>query len=194
MTKNKIIQILFYSLILLAVIAIIGLVAKFTGGFTSDFKTFYVTVNNKDVLSKSGGYSVSVKQPLEVDVKYTFGFTSDEVKGYSVKIVPNKVSGKDFTFSTGDEDISFQSIKDLSAGFSIKKGEKSFTVTPKADTLTEVMRSIYPELSDNLEQKGYEDMFSLIVTSYNGEASVTLNFVISGTVAGVNLDKEAIEF
>lgn len=42
--------------------------------------------------------------------------------------------------------------------------------------------------------KGYEDMYALIVTSYNGKASVTLYFSVLQEVAGVTLDQEVIEF
>ena len=194
MTKKKITRITAYVILVFAVVAVMGIIAKFTSGFTSDFKTFYVTVNGKDVMSSSGGYSLSVSEPMKIDVKYVFGFMMTGNKDYTVKIVPNKVAGKDFTVYTGEESIEFQSVKDLSAGFIIKKDEKSFTVTPKADTLTGVMKSIYPETDEDFENKGYEDMFKVVITSYNGEASVSLYFTVSGTVTGVKLDKEAMEF
>ena len=37
-------------------------------------------------------------------------------------------------------------------------------------------------------------MYALIVTSYNGKASVTLYFSVLQEVAGVTLDQEVIEF
>ena len=81
MTKTKIGKIIVYVLLLLAVVAAIGVIAHFTNGFTSDFQTFYVTVNGKDVMGSSGGFQVSPSEPLKVDVKYTFGFANDEQKG-----------------------------------------------------------------------------------------------------------------
>lgn len=44
---NKATKIITYILLILAVITVIGVVAHFTNGFTSDFKTFYVTVDGK---------------------------------------------------------------------------------------------------------------------------------------------------
>ena len=187
MTKTKIGKIIVYVLLLLAVVAAIGVIAHFTNGFTSDFQTFYVTVNGKDVMGSSGG--------LKVDVKYTFGFANDEQKGYSVKIVPNTSQGEDFNFTVGDETHKFYSEKDLSAGFTIKQSDDSFTIAPKGGTLTDILKAVYPdrEISD-CEQYGYPDMFTAVITSYNGEASVQVHFVIDGTTTGVILDKEVIVF
>lgn len=190
MTKSKIGQVVSYIAILLVIVAVIGVVAHFTNGFTSDFKTFYVTVDGKDVMTSSGGYKVTTEKPLQVDVKYTFNFATDETKNYSVKIVPNKIENSDFTYTVDGESKSFQSQTDLTAAFAIDKGEKSFTVKPKGKSLTEVLTAFYGTEVTDCENKGYMDMFTIIVTSYNGEASVKLNFTIAGKVVGVVLDRE----
>lgn len=85
MTKSKIGQVVSYIVILLVIVAVIGVFAYFTNGFTSDFKTFYVSVNGKDVMASGNGYVVTPSEPLKVDVKYTFAFNKNETKGYSVK-------------------------------------------------------------------------------------------------------------
>ena len=174
---NKATKIITYILLLLAVITVIGVVAHFTNGFTSDFKTFYVTIDGKDVMTSSGGYKVTA-----------------ETKDYSVKIVPNKIENSDFTYTVDGESKSFQSETDLTAAFEIDKGEKSFTVKPKGKSLTEVLTAFYGTEVTDCENKGYTDMFTIIVTSYNGEASVKLNFTVAGKVTGVSFDKEVILF
>lgn len=191
---NKATKIITYILLVLAVITVIGVVAHFTNGFTSDFKTFYVTVDGKDVMTSSGGYKVTTEKPLQVDVKYTFNFATDATKNYSVKIVPNKIENSDFTYTVDGESKSFQSQTDLTAAFAIDKGEKSFTVKPKGKSLTEVLTAFYGTEVTDCENKGYTDMFTIIVTSYNGEASVKLNFTVAGKVTGVSFDKEVILF
>lgn len=57
------------------------------------------------------------------------------------------------------------------------------------------MKAVYPnyEVGD-CRAKAYENMFSLVVTSYNGEASIKLNFTVAEKVEGVVLDKEVIKF
>lgn len=193
MTKTT--KILTYIAIVLAVITVIGVVAHFTNGFTSDFKTFYVTVDGKDVMTSAGGYRVTTSKPLEVDVKYTFGALNNKVdKDYSLKIIPNNIPDKDFTYIVDGEMKYFQSETDLSDGFEIDKGEKSFRIKPKGETIAEVLSAVYGKEVTDCENKGYTDMFTIIVTSYNGEASVKLDFSLAIRVAGITLDKEAILF
>ena len=192
MTKTT--KIITYIAIVLAVITVIGVVAHFTNGFTSDFKTFYVTVGGKDVMTSAGGYRVTTSKPLDVEVKYTFNFATDETKDYSVKIVPNKIENSDFTYTVDGERKSFQSETDLSDGFEIDKGEKSFKIKPKGETIAEVLSAVYGKEVTDCENKGYTDMFTIIVTSYNGEASVKLNFSLASRVTGITLDREAILF
>lgn len=193
-TGNAVVKVIGYILLVLVVVGVIGVIVYFTGGFTSDFKTFYVSVDGKDVLTSAGGYKISQEMPLTVDVKYTFGSAGGDVSGYSVKIVPHVVEGKDFDFTLDDQVYSFQAETDLTAGFDIAREETSFTITPKGG-VTEVLRAVYPnnEIGD-CSDKGYEDMYALIVTSYNGKASVTLYFSVLQEVAGVTLDQEVIEF
>lgn len=193
MTKSKIGQVVSYIVILLVIVAVIGVFAYFTNGFTSDFKTFYVSVNGKDVMTTANGYVITPQEPLSVDVKYTFAFNQSETKGYSVKIVPNKTD-EDFDFSVDGEPHRFGDEKDLSNGFIIDKQEKSFTVAPKSGSLQEVLQAIYPENEIVCENKGYNDMFTLIITSYNGESSVKLNFALERRVTGITFDREVIEF
>lgn len=187
-------KVIAYILVLLVVAGVIAVIVRFTGGFTSDFKTFYVSVDGKDILTSAGGYEITNEKPLTVDVKYTFGSAGGDVSGYSVKVVPHAVEGKDFDFTLDDQVYSFQAETDLTAGFDIAREETSFTITPKGG-VTEVLRAVYPnnEIGD-CSDKGYEDMYALIVTSYNGEASVTLYFSVLQEVAGVTLDQEVIEF
>lgn len=193
MTKTT--KIITYIAIVLAVITVIGVVAHFTNGFTSDFKTFYVTVDGKDVMTSAGGYRVTTSKPLEVDVKYTFGALNNKVdKGYSLKIIPNNIPDKDFTYTVDGEMKYFQSETDLSDGFEIDKGEKSFRIKPKGETIAEVLSAVYGKSITDCESKGYTNMFTIIVTSYNGEASVKLDFSLAIRVAGITLDKEAILF
>ena len=193
MTKTT--KIITYIAIVLAVITVIGIVAHFTNGFTSDFKTFYVTVDGKDVMTSAGGYRVTTSKPLEVDVKYTFGALNNKVdKGYSLKIIPNNIPDKDFTYTVDGEMKYFQSETDLSDGFEIDNGEKSFKITPKGETIAEVLSAVYGKSITDCESKGYTDMFTVIVTSYNGEASVKLDFSLAIRVTDITLDREAILF
>ena len=196
MVKRKSAGWITYVGALLVVIIIVGMVARFTNGFTDDFKTFYLKVEDKEIMSNSGGYEITRAKPMQVEVKYTFSFATDENKGYNVKIVPNAADkSKDFSFTVNGESKSFQSMQDLTDGFEIEKSESSFRVTPKGENLTGVLQTIYPGLDmAHIEEKAYNDMFALVVSSYNEKSSVTIYFTLSSKVTGIRLDKEAIVF
>ena len=196
MVKRKSAGWLAYVGALLVLIVLVGVVARFTNGFTDDFKTFYIRVDGKEIMSSAGGYEITRAKPMQVEVKYTFSFATDENKGYNVKIVPNAADkSKDFSFSVNGENRQFQAETDLTDGFEIEKSESSFKVTPKGENLTGVLQTIYPGLDmAHIEEKAYNDMFALVVSSYNEKSSVTIYFTLSSKVTGVRLDKEAIVF
>ena len=194
--KNKSTNLIAYVGALLVVIVLVGVVARFTNGFTDDFKTFYLKVEDKEIMSGSGGYEITRAKPMQVEVKYTFSFATDENKGYNVKIVPNAADkSRDFSFTVNGESRQFQAETDLTDGFEIEKSESTFRVTPKGENLTGVLQAIYPGLDTaQIEEKAYNDMFALVVSSYNEKASVTIYFTLSSKVSGIRLDKEAIVF
>ena len=193
--QNKTIRVITYVLLGLVIVGVIGFVAYFTNGFKSDFKTFYINVDGKDVMESDGGYKVSKGKPLEIKVKYVFSGATNQKKEYSVKVVPNTIDGRDFTFSDGKEEKSFQSVENITSGFDIKKTENGFTVSPKGNALEEVLKLVYPNGKfDNVNEKGYENMFTLVVTSYDGKANVKLNFSLLNKVCGVTLNKEDLLF
>lgn len=192
--SNTVIKVISYVLVVMVIIGIIGVVAYFTGGFTSEFKTFYVCIDGKDIMTDSSGYIVDQTQPLKVDVKYTLGFAGDENSGYTVNIMPNSVEGKDFSFLIDGKEFSFQSVENLNAGFNIQEENGSFTLTPKGN-MQDILQAVYPDKEiDDCLGKGYEDMFALVVSSSDGKSSVTVYFTIYDVVSGVKLDKEIIIF
>ena len=187
-------KIIIYVLIILTLIGICGFIVYFTGGFTTEFTGFYVTVDGKDVMSTGNGFRIKADDSLEVEVKYVFTSPTDEAQGYTVKVVPNAIDGKDFDFTLNGDKYSYQSEKDLTAGFNIKQDKDSFTITPKGN-LTEILSAVYPnDTVGDCADKAYENMFTLVVTSYNGKAEVRINFTVTETIRGVILDKEVIEF
>ena len=192
MKQGALMQTVSMILVVLALIAGIGAIAYFTGGFTGEFKTFYLNVGDRDILTSASGFQVSVDEPLTVNVKYTFA--EDGVNGYSVKVVPNALTGKDFDFTVDGIPYSYQAESDLTAGFEIEESESSFTLKPKG-TLNEVMAAVYPNSEiEDLTGKGYENMFLLVVDSYNGESTVTLAFSIVEGVSGIEIQPGKIYF
>lgn len=187
-------KILTYCVLVLLFVAVCGFIFYYTGGFTSDFKTFYVNIDGKDILTSADGYKLSADMPLQVNVKYTFGALNKNVSGYSVKVVPNAIEGKDFDFIVDGQTYSYQTETDLTAGFDISQEKNSFTITPKGG-INKILAAIYPESEiEDCRNKTYENMYSLVVTSYNGAASVEIHFSIDEPLYDIVLNKEEIVF
>lgn len=184
-------KIIAYLAIVLVFVLGVGFLAYFTGGFTSDFKTFYIEIDGKEVMTSANGYRMTPEKPLSVNIKYTL---TDEAQGYSVKVVPNSLEGKDFDFSLDDDVYSFQAEKDLTDGFIVERKDDSFTIKPVGG-IVDILQAVYPNNKvGDCRKYVYDNMYTLVVTSYNGKQSVSINFSIPETVTGVELDKTTIIF
>lgn len=196
---NKIGKAISYIVIVLVLVAVCGLLAYFTNGFTSDFKTFYVECDGTQVMSTANGYHLTYGEPKTVDVKYTFGAVNKEISGYSVKVIPKSDGNNDFDFTLDGNAYSFYGEDDFTNGFAIVQEENSFTIEPKGN-IEDVIKAVYPTyevaIPDDQEIDFSKDMFTLIVYSYNGEASITINFTIDDyrLPSSISLDKEVIVF
>lgn len=190
----KTVKIISYIVLALIFVAVCGCIVYFTGGFTSDFKTFYVSVDGKDIMTTANDYKLSMDIPTQVNVKYTFGALNKDISGYSVKVIPNAIDGKNFDFTVDGQVYSYQAENDLTSGFEIEESETSFTIKPKGG-INHILAALYPdsEISD-CRDKSYQNMYSLIVTSYNGTASVKINFSIDEPLYDIILDKGEIVF
>ena len=193
-TSKTVGKVIAYILVLLVGVAVIGIIFRFTGGFTSEFKTFYVSVAGKDVMTDTGGFTMTETQPLTAEVKYTFGTVGGDKSGYSLKIKPHKVEGSDFDFTLDGDVCSFQAEENLTAGFEIERGEDFFKISPKGG-LEEILQAVYPENEvGDCRGKGYTDMYALIVTSYNGKADITQYFTLLEKLSGITLEPGEIVF
>ncbi|MEG1790830.1 MAG: hypothetical protein RR033_03115 [Clostridia bacterium] len=192
----KISKVLSYIVIVLIFVAVCGALAFFTNGFTGDFKTFYAVVGDKYIMTSADGYIFTNDQPLIVDVNYTFGVFSAEQTGYSVKVIPNVDSKNDFAFTVDGETHSFSAEKDLTQGFVIVQSEKSFSIAPKGD-LKAILSALYTDTKIELDSSKIDfskDLFKVVITSYNDEASVFITCSLYLTVDSIEINKTEIVF
>ena len=145
--------------------------------------TMYAQIEEDVIFDSGSGYTLSSTEPLRVDLGYTFDFGGEkDMSGYSVMVVPNTIAGKDFTYKLGESEMSFQAIPDLTKGFIIEKEDNSFTIKSKG-CLGMILTNIHLEemMEDSLtlshnHNDDYENMYTLIVYSNDGEASVKIHF------------------
>ncbi|MCQ2386544.1 MAG: hypothetical protein MJ078_07745, partial [Clostridia bacterium] len=186
--------IILYVAILLIIAFVIGFFAFFTNGFSEDYKSFYVIVDNERILSSKSGLTFEKGTPVEVQVRYALAEIGDKKSGYSIEIVPNEQY--DFDFTVDGEVMSFGSIRDFKNGFTVTEQENSFTIAPKG-SLQDILEALYPgktiEYSASSLESG-KDMFTLIVTSYNGKDDVLIHFRVLRYAMEIVFDPEVIEF
>ncbi len=189
---GKIIAII--AVVLVLVIAI-GFVFKFTNGFTRDFSTFYVSVDENDIMNSADGYYMTSGKPLNVQVKNALTDDYSEIE-YKVKVIPNAVEDKDFDFVLDGEKYSFQMEKDLTKAFEIKRGEDgSFSVTPKGNTLTELLQAVYEDSEiENCDVAAYKDMFTLVISTEDEKFAIKIDFAVGSEVSGITLTPDTIIF
>ena len=192
MRSKSIISTIVWVLIALIIIALVAGLIIYTKGFTTDFQSFYIVVNGERVLENGSGYKINGDRHLDVDVKYVFGRFSKEASGYSVKVVP--ADNVNFEIKIDDVPKDFEDIEDLAGGFNLKLEEEKFTLSPKGN-LTKLLSYVYDgaavSVPDDMAQNE-DEIFKLIVTSYNGKQSVEITFGILYFVAveGVTLPIE----
>ena len=180
MTGKMFIKVIGAVAVCLAIILLFGVISKYTSGFTSSFKTFYIQANDKDIFTTATNYVLYPDEELRVDVKYTFTNENEELRGYNVKIVPNKVQDKDFNIETLTSTFSFQAEEDYTSAFEIDKEGTYFTIKPKGN-LTETLANYFGKPVMDCTDKAYDNMFILVVSSYNEESIVTIYFTIGET-------------
>ena len=207
MKAKSIVSIIGTLVLVVFVLAIgAGVYMHFTGDNTSN-SDFYVLYNGKEISSDVKGYKMSADKAVTI---YVVDKTVDEGEEteYAVKIVPNKIKGKDFNFILDGESTSYQGIKDLTEGFDIVYEGNSFTIKPLGD-ITTIRNAVYvnAEIEDCSEYT-YEDMFTLIISS--GEYTVEIDFTVpsstnndngdnndgdnTGGITGIKLSVESIVF
>ena len=191
-TTKKTFGIVVYVLVVLAIVAVVGLVYRLTNGFKTDVKTFYVTVDKTIITDSFGGYVVTENKPLKGTVRNLS--TNSESKGYTLKVIPNKVEDKDFAFTVDGETHTFQTEENLTAGFEITADGDKFSLFSKGSCVTDILKQIYGDSVSDCNDNSYKDMFTLLVTSKDSKNEIKLNFSVSGKVTGVTLDKEVIIF
>ena len=190
MGEGKLGKIITFILIVVILLGAIGFLAYNTENFTEEVKTFYVECDGKQVMKSSDGFKMTKEEPMTVKVKYAFSSEN----GYSVKVVPNSIAGKDFGFKVDGQVYSYQAEKDLTKGFEVTYEKDYFVIKPKGN-LTEILQAIYPNSEiEDCSNNSYENMFGLIVYSHDEKANVRLNFSVPEKVMGVKLDKEEIVF
>jgi len=190
-------KVIAYVLLILAIVGITGFIAVFTNGFTSDFKTFYLRRDKVMYTADSGDYYLPAGEELRFDVGYAFDVmdNDDTPKGYTVKVIPNITDETKFTLVVDDEEVPLSEDTDLTSVFGITKYDEYFTLTlPTELTVKDIYETAYEGKTVSISDTDIAEQcyFSIVATSYDGKASVRINFRPYVGVEGIRFEKENI--
>ena len=188
--------ILAYIAGILVLVAVVGLVYRFTNGFNEDFKTFYIEQNGKQILSSDSDLILVTSNTYRFEVKYTFDTDKSEPKDYKVQVVPN--AARDFDFTVGEDRVLYSKVEDITSAFGLKKHDTFFEITTGTDmSLQSVLSKCYPGeevIVPKEAQEGNEYPYKLLVSSYNESIVYQIRLRIGTKVTGVTLDPSEIIF
>ena len=187
MKSKSVISIIGTLVLVVFVLAIgVGVYMHFTGDNTSN-SDFYILYNGKEISSDVKGYKMSTDKVVTIYVVDKTVSEGEETE-YTVKIVPNKIKGKDFNFILDGESTSYQGIKDLTEGFDIDIEGNSFTIKPYGD-ITTILNAVYVNAKiEDCSEYTYEDMFTLVIS--NGENTVEIDFTVPSSTNNDNNDND----
>ena len=191
------VNIIIYIVIALVAIACVGVIIALTSG--GSVQSFYVTIDDKNIMEAD--YDYILKQGETTDVKMNFLSIDEDNDNYTVTIVPTLNADCDFDFTAGGSVYSFQQTPDYTAGFTIKKTDEGFSISPKGN-LESIIEAAGAEVEiifanqpkEELNAKSYDNMFTMIITSADEKSNIYIQFSIYEPVTDVSLDKEAITF
>lgn len=167
---------IFILIISIILVAIIGFSAFKISKHTGNVDTFYVEIDGKKITSFESGYQVNQNKPLCVEIKMPL---SKESPNYIVDVVPNVIKGKDFNYLIDNRFLmTYSNEENLIDGFIVNKKDSMFTIKP-VGSATQVIQYSYPfNTVENISQYEYDDMFSLIIYSFDEDIKIRINFTI----------------
>ncbi len=197
MKGKTVAKIITFVLVALLLVAVVGVVYRFTNGFNESFKIFYIEHDGKRILTVDSKLELSCCATQKFNVKYTFDGEKSEAKDYNVEIVPH--AEKDFEFTVDGTKKKFSKAENLNAAFALKKSETSFEFTlPDEPTIEQVLQRAYagktlivpPDANANNPYP-----FRLVVSSYNNAVKYNVDIkMLTARIAGIELDLTHIVF
>lgn len=197
MKGKTVAKIIAYVLVALLLIAVVGLIYKFTNGFNEDFKTFYVEYGGKQILIENSKMTLETDETHCFQIRYTFDGQKSEPKDYSVTIIPNVT--RDFDYIVNGERYLYSKTGELTSAFGLKKEQSQFTVdVPAGFGLQQVLKSVYSGKSVDVPSDAETNNpypYRLVISSYNGKVTYNIDFAVAGSrVTGVTLNPSEIVF
>ena len=178
-TKNRLIFWVSVILSVLLLAAVIGIIVKFTNGGKEKFKTFYLVYGGEEIsASQSSMHFEAEEQSFQV--KYMFPSGDEQARDFSVRIEASGSQGTKFHYTVNGKKFTFEGGTDLTAAFSLEKGENGFIFVPPA-TVRETLAKLYPDRTVVITDEYIirePALYRLTVTSYDGSVQYSIVFSV----------------
>lgn len=161
---------------------------KYSDGFKTTPKSFYLEINGKRYFENTDGLTLG---DVQIDVRYAFDELTKK-SGYTYKVKP---AGEDFAYLVDGSPYNYLGIEDLSAGFNIACDDFGLTLKCKNKKVKDVLQQLYPGQEVTVpssEENGCR--YKLVVISVDGEQEIALTFQCAFDIDGIELDKPSIVF
>ena len=181
---KKAIKIIAIILVILLLFGVFMLIRKLSNNFTTDIKTFYLTMDGEMISSNKADLYI-LDKTIEVH--------SVNGKGFTCKIVRNTSAGS-FTFYLDGEKHTFADEKDYTDGFDVEITDNSLVV--KSTTMTEILNRKYGEGDIEFPELSNSTRYFTLEISSDGK-SITLDFNVFISDDGelkITLDYTHLEF
>ncbi len=190
-------KIVAYVLVALALVAVVGLIYKYTNGFNEDFKTFYVEYNGKQILTADNKLTLENDETYTFNVKYTFDNEKSEPKDYKVKIIPNVE--RDFDYTVDGEKYLYSKTGELTSAFNLEKEQAQFSITiPIKFNLQTALQSVNSGKNVSVPSDAETNNpypYRLVVASYNGKVTYNIDLkIVDAGVKDITLNPDEIYF
>lgn len=175
--------IIVYMFLVLALLSGVVFVFRLVGGLNNGLTDFYIVIDGVEVRQTEFECTFNTDKEYLVECKYLSSKILDDKTGYMVKVVPNITDDTNFSYFKNGISYNYESVKDITDGFNIKKEETSFTITfSKEDNPITILQKTLKNESITTDEKFDYDKsyYTLVVTSVDGNETYNVNFNISG--------------
>ena len=186
--------ILVYILIIAVIVGTAAVVYRFTGGFTGDFRTFYLRYEGTDIFQDTS-FNFKRGQAQKIYCVYTLDafFESDETD-YTVRVLSYATKDNAFFYAVNEELMEYSSGLDLTEFF-IKEKHKDYFVLdfPTGKTPQQVLVDYYAKegktvLCDGTEPSKTIPYYELVVTAHNKSTIIRIAFGFDVSVESIEVN------
>lgn len=178
-----------YTIVVLLLVGVVGLLSVFTDSFTTNLRTFYVEYNGKALVKNNDSLTLECNK----DLKFNLHFL-DENQDYNVEIIPCGSFG--YTFD-GNDSARYENIietipTDL---YSVSKTDDGFVLRLEEFSIMTVLKKYHGADSNIVLPEGFNlfgSYYALVISFAGQEESYKIVFDLKSPVESIELGGDIV--